>query len=138
MSQFDAQEESVSSTVSAVEQMTRCIESLDANIERQNNSIVESSTAVEELIAQIKGITSSAEEAETCMGNLLKSSGQGHENMQSVSSLVHTISEKSYELEEANTLISGIAAQTTSSCHERRHRGGPCGGFGTGICRCGG
>ncbi len=112
MNQFTTQEESVSATVAAVEEMARNIDSLDQSIERQNESIVESSTAVEELIAQIRNISSSAEEAESCMKELVGSTDEGRSRLHAVAGLVTTISEKSRELESANTLISGIAART--------------------------
>ena len=112
MGQFHHQEESVNSTVSAVEQMTRNIESQDISIDKQNGSIVESSSAVEEMIAQNQAISASAEEAENYMKVLMDSSEEGRSNIRHVADLVTTISEKSNDLEAANSLISGIAART--------------------------
>jgi methyl-accepting chemotaxis protein len=112
MKQVRSQEDSVSSTVTAVEEMTRNIESQDKSIDRQNNSIVESSSAVEELIAQVQSIAASSEEAEKYMMILVRSAETGQNRIHNVADLVSTISNKSHDLEEANTLISGIAART--------------------------
>ena len=112
MGLFQNQEASVNSTVTAVEQLTRNIESQDNSIDKQNGSIIESSSAVEEMIAQNQAIGASVEEAENYMKILLKSSEEGRGNIRHVADLVSTISEKSSDLETANSLISGIAART--------------------------
>ena len=112
MKQFHTQEESVDTTVSAVKNMASDIQALDGSIGRQNSSIMESSSAVEELITQTQAISSSAEDAQGCMNDLVSSSESGRSNLHSVSVLVATISDKSKELEDANSLISGIAART--------------------------
>jgi len=111
--QLRMQEESVSSTSAAVEEMTRNIESLDESIEKQNRSVLASSSSVEQMIARIKALGTSTEEAELCMNRLVGSSERGRENIGHVADLVETISDKSRDLEEANTLISGIAARTS-------------------------
>jgi methyl-accepting chemotaxis protein len=112
MGQFRHQEESIDSTVAILEQMTRSIETQDKGIIRQNESIQGSSSAVEQLIAQIRTLSSSTDEAELSMKVLHESSLTGQRNLQHVAELVTTISEKSQELEEANTIISGIASRT--------------------------
>ncbi|MDC7222308.1 MAG: methyl-accepting chemotaxis protein [Spirochaetales bacterium] len=112
LSQIEKQEESVSSTVSTVEEMTQNIRALDDTISRQSNQIIQGSAAVEQMIAQIKTVSSSTDEAERIMELLNKSSRTGQENLQSVSTMIEDIAEKSHELEQANTLIAGIAART--------------------------
>ena len=106
------QEESVGNTVSRVDDISRNIGLLDSAIENQNGNILQGSTAVEELIAQIKSVAGSMEEAENLMSTLLDSSRKGRENLKNVSLLTREIQEKSKSLEEANALISGIAART--------------------------
>ncbi len=110
--QIEKQEESVSSTVTAVEEITQNIQFLDKTIGFQEESIDKGSAAVEEMVGQIKAVSSSTEEAERLMEILDSSSRMGKDNIQKVSDMVTIISEKSLELEQANALIAGIAAQT--------------------------
>ncbi len=110
--QIEKQGISVSSTATTVEQMTQNIRSLDRNIERQNENIEQGSSAVEEMIAQIRSVSASTDEAEKIMGILTESSRSGRQNLESVASMVTAIAEKSRRLEQANALISGIAART--------------------------
>ncbi|MDC7224806.1 MAG: methyl-accepting chemotaxis protein [Spirochaetales bacterium] len=112
LNQIEKQEESVSTTASTVEETTQNIMSLDRNIERQNQNITQGSAAVEEMVAQIKNVSASTDEADQIMENLALTSRTGRQTLESVSSKIIEISEKSQELEKANSLISGIAART--------------------------
>ncbi|MDC7222307.1 MAG: methyl-accepting chemotaxis protein [Spirochaetales bacterium] len=112
LGQIEMQEESVSTTVSTVQEIARSIGALDQNIEKQNAHIQQDSAAVEQMIAQIRALSDSAEEADKIMNRLNSSSRTGRNNLRQVSSMVEEIVGKSHSLEEANTLISGIAAQT--------------------------
>lgn len=110
--QIEKQEESVSSTVTTVEEIAQNIQSLDKNIERQSVNIQQGSSAVEEMIAQIKAVSTSTEKANNLMNTLKDSSQSGRKTIQNMSDMIMGISDKSKELEQANTLIAGIAAQT--------------------------
>jgi methyl-accepting chemotaxis protein len=110
--QIKKQEESVSTTVTITEKTTQNIESLDRNIEHQDQTIQQGSTAIEEMIAQIKTVSKSTEEAEDLMTILNTSSSKGRNNLQNVSNQVKDIEEQSKDLKKANDLIAGIAAQT--------------------------
>jgi len=112
MKQIRAQDKSVQSTTSAVSQVADHIESLEQAVKRQNQSVMESSSAVEELIAQVGAITNSTGEARICMDELVEASLMGHNKLDDVSRMVFEISEGSHQLQDANTLISSIAAQT--------------------------
>jgi methyl-accepting chemotaxis protein len=112
LSQIEKQEKSVNSTVTTVEEINHNIHSLDNNISCQTEDIQESSTAVEEMIGQIKAVSSSTEEADSLMKTLKESSQTGQENLLQVSTMIKDISEKSNELEQANSLIAGIASRT--------------------------
>ena len=110
--QIDMHEENISMAVSSVEEMSRNIENLNESIEKQTSSINTSSTAVEEMIAQVKDITTSTEKANTRISELIDVSEQGSTAIGQLVRMVSEISEKSKALEDANKLISGIAAQT--------------------------
>ncbi|MBN2628787.1 MAG: hypothetical protein JXA95_19140 [Spirochaetales bacterium] len=112
LSRIDDQEQSVALTVRRVEEISRNIQSLDRNIDNQNGNILQGSQAVEELIGQIKRVSSSIGEAETLMTTLLSASAEGQENVQGVTRMIADIQDQSQALEQANTLISGIAART--------------------------
>ncbi len=110
--QIDMHEDNISVAVSAVEEMSRNIENLNGSIEKQTGSINTSSTAVEEMIAQIKDISASTERANTKITELINVSDQGSSTVSNLVNMISEISEKSKALEDANKLISGIAAQT--------------------------
>ena len=112
LGQIEKQEQSVSTTVTVTEEITQNIESLDRNIERQEQVIQQGSSAVEQMIAQIKTVSASTEDAEQLMTILNDSSSKGRDNLQVVSNQVRDIEDKSQDLEKANALIAGIAAQT--------------------------
>ncbi|MDC7239621.1 MAG: methyl-accepting chemotaxis protein [Spirochaetales bacterium] len=110
--QIDRQIRSVDETVSVVDGVVRNIQNLEDFIDRQADTLQEGSSAVEEMIAQIRTVSSSAEEAEGLMVHLDSSSRAGQEKLKNVDSMISSIALQSQKLESANTLIAGIAAQT--------------------------
>lgn len=112
LEQIERQEESVSVTVTSVEEITQNIKSLDKNIDHQIDDIQQGSSAIEEMITQIRAVSASTEKAENLMTTLSASSMTGKDNINNVSTMVTDIAEKSKALESANKLIAGIAAQT--------------------------
>lgn len=112
MKQIRSQDSSIQDTASAVTQLSGNIQSLENSIDRQSGSVLDSSSSVEQLIAQVSAITKSTAEARECMDELVSVSRTGKEKMNQVGSLVDEISDGSHRLEDANKLISSIAAQT--------------------------
>ncbi len=112
MKQIRLQDQSVHDTAGAVSQSTRSIELLERSVKIQTDSVLDSSSAVEQLIAQTAAITQSTEQAASSMEDLTRTAGKGRKKLDEVSVLIRDISEGSHRLEDANALISGIAART--------------------------
>jgi methyl-accepting chemotaxis protein len=109
---IEIQKSSVDSTVASVEQIARNIENQDKQISNQGTQIINSSSAVEEMVAQMSSLSESTDKASIYMSNLSQSSKAGENNMNEVAQMLREIESKSQELEAANSIISGIAAQT--------------------------
>ncbi|MDC7224737.1 MAG: methyl-accepting chemotaxis protein, partial [Spirochaetales bacterium] len=106
------QKGSVDSTVASVEEVARNIENQDRQIGNQGTQIINSSSAVEQMVAQMTSLSESTDKAFQYMLNLNQSSQAGETNMNQVAQMLREIENKSQELEAANTMISSIAAQT--------------------------
>lgn len=112
LTQIQMQKDSVDGTVSSVEEIARNIENQDRQIGKQGEQIISSSSAIEQMIAQMSSVSESTEKALEYMETLNRSSEEGQNNMNLVAQMLRDIENKSQELEAANTMISSIAAQT--------------------------
>ncbi|MDC7220266.1 MAG: methyl-accepting chemotaxis protein [Spirochaetales bacterium] len=109
---IEMQKNSVDATVASVEEIARNIENQDNQIGRQGTQILNSSSAVEQMVAQMTSLSESTDKASDYMKELNQSSQTGETNMNEVAQMLRDIEGKSQELEAANTMISSIAAQT--------------------------
>nr|WP_319777059.1 methyl-accepting chemotaxis protein [uncultured Sphaerochaeta sp.] len=110
--QITSQESIVRQTDDAVKRILGNVDNLDRIIDLQNQNLDQGSSAVEEMIVQIKNVSHSTERSEDLMNELRQTSNEGKQKLDEVTGLIDSIAQKSQNLEEANALISGIASQT--------------------------
>lgn len=110
--EIESQVTSVTETTASVEEMTRSIENLSKLLEDLSASITESSSAVEQMIANIASVTNSANKAKESVDTLVTSADDGKKNVLEMQSIINIISKQSEKLLEANNLIISIANKT--------------------------
>lgn len=99
----------VSTTVAEIDESIR---GLSHAIEQQADTIDNMSAALEQMIANVSSVTQTLEKSADQMSNLETVSAHGFELLEEVSRMVTEISEQSQGMEEANEVITNIAAQT--------------------------
>jgi methyl-accepting chemotaxis protein len=110
--EITGQQASVEQSTSSVEEVARNIQSLDNLIAGQASSVSESSAAIEQMVASINSVTATVEKVTGQFELLQNSAGTGREKIDFVVKQIHEVQEQSESLQEANRLISTIAAQT--------------------------
>jgi methyl-accepting chemotaxis protein len=88
------------------------ISSLEELIEDQSSVVTQSSAAVEQMVANIASITGNLEHVMANVESLIHASSAGREKLAYVSGQITQVEKQSESLEEANKLISAIAART--------------------------
>lgn len=109
---IDNQSGSIAEASSAVSQINVKNENLDRIIEEQSASITESSAAIEQMVENIRSVSNNMEQLSRLFSELKTFSESGRESISHVLEQVTTISTQSQALQEANTVIAGIASQT--------------------------
>ena len=97
---------------STIEEIVKTIESQDATINSQSASVIESSAAIEELIANIRSIAKNLMNSAKEFDHLEHILDNSSSNMKDLKTIVGELSAKSDEVNEANNIITNIAAQT--------------------------
>lgn len=110
--EITGQQSSVEQSTSSVEQIARNIQSLDTLIADQASSVSQSSAAIEEMVASIKSVTNTIERVTDQFTLLQGSAAAGREKIDFVVKQINEVEEQSESLQQANRLISTIAAQT--------------------------
>jgi methyl-accepting chemotaxis protein len=107
-----SQASTVTEVAAAVEEIVKTIENQDQKISHQSASVTQSSAAIEEMIASVRSITDNLNQNSTEFDTLKHSVNQGAENLGKLENLVKEITEKSVSVNQANSVIMTIAAQT--------------------------
>ncbi|MBQ5471482.1 MAG: methyl-accepting chemotaxis protein, partial [Treponema sp.] len=92
--------------------ITEDVDSLIESINKQTTSVSQSSSAIEEMVANIRSVTEILNKNADTIENLEKSSEQGRINIEDTVNATMKIKEQSEILLEASTVIQNIAEQT--------------------------
>ena len=106
------QSSSVDKSSEMVENIAKNIIQLYKLIEKQAAGVSSSSSAIEEMVASIQSVTGNIERMGSYYEKLLGKSDSGRGAIETVGKQIKEIDAQSENLEEANSLIAGIAAQT--------------------------
>lgn len=106
------QSSSVTESSNTVELIAKNIVQLYRLIEKQAGGVSSSSSAIEQMVASIQSVTGNIERMGSYYEKLLGKSDSGRGAIETVGKQIKEIDAQSENLEEANSLIAGIAAQT--------------------------
>jgi methyl-accepting chemotaxis protein len=98
--------------ISTIQQIARTIENQDGKINDQSRSVSESSSAIEQMIANIRSIADHLEKSSREFEGLQKAVQSGSKNIGDLKSNVIVLSKQSDSVFEANSIIKNISAQT--------------------------
>ena len=106
------QSASVSESAATIEQFLSNISELKEHIETQSAAVTESSASIRQMLESIKRVQDSLEAGNSKIEALVKASEVGRNTLDPLIVQIGQITEQSRALQEANSLISGIAART--------------------------
>jgi methyl-accepting chemotaxis protein len=106
------QMDSVSQTAHAVDDIVQHINTLENAVASQMLNSVKSSETIEKMVEDIDSVRSVVFKAHETTGKLSKASGAGRKMLSALTEELSIIAEQSTFLEEANTTLVNIAAQT--------------------------
>jgi methyl-accepting chemotaxis protein len=95
-----------------MEQITGNINKLNGHVERQASNVAQSSSAIEEMLANIQSVTNTLINNRENVEKLTEASDAGRTGMQEVSSDIQEIARESEGLLEINSVMNNIASQT--------------------------
>ncbi|MDR3145287.1 MAG: methyl-accepting chemotaxis protein [Treponema sp.] len=107
-----SQMSSVDRTSESMEGIIRHIKFLEEAVKVQGDSIGRSSTSIERIVKDIDSVRDVVEKASSITDELTKSSDAGRRTLNSLTEELSRIAEQSVFLEEANSALVNIAAQT--------------------------
>jgi methyl-accepting chemotaxis protein len=95
-----------------MEQITVNITKLNDHVDRQSGSVAQSSSAIEEMLANIRSVTQTLVKNTDNVQGLIEASKVGHTGLQEVSTDIQEIARESEGLLEINAVMENIASQT--------------------------
>lgn len=102
----------VEETQATIITITRTMDQLNRNIENQAASVIQSSAAIEQMVANIRSVTTILEKNKTAVNNLFRAALEGQQSIESAVSTSRQIYQESEGLLETNDVIKHIAEQT--------------------------
>jgi methyl-accepting chemotaxis protein len=103
---------SVADIITATKHISDVINMLDGRMETQASAVTETSASIEEMLSNIKSVTSILAKNNASIDGLVDASHAGNESIQKISGIMKELAEGSKSLMEANKMIQTIAAQT--------------------------
>ena len=95
-----------------MEEIIRTIEALNGSIENQATSVVQSSSAIEQMVSNIASINQTVEKSDSMIKSLSDATAAGKQILSETMSISQGIEEKSGGLIDASNVIQSIASQT--------------------------
>ncbi|MDR1248851.1 MAG: methyl-accepting chemotaxis protein [Treponema sp.] len=124
---------SVADIIKATKRISDVINTLDRRMESQAAAVTETSASIEEMLSNIKAVTSILVKNNASIDGLVDASHAGNESIQKISGIMKELAEDSESLMEANKMIQTIAAQTNllamNAAIEAAHAGDVGSGF---------
>jgi methyl-accepting chemotaxis protein len=111
-SQIENQSASVDQTNATMESIHSNIDKMTGQIEIQSEVVAKSSAAIEQMIANIKSVTQTLEKNSASVKALIEASNVGRNSVQDVSADIQAIAKESEGLLEINAVMENIASQT--------------------------
>ena len=124
---------SVSDIFKQSQRMDHSIDELDALIEKQTKAINQSSSAIEQMSANITSVSNILGENKKVMDALLAASEEGTTGIQRVTAIMESLVKNSEVLQEASKMIQSIAAQTNLLAMNAAIEAAHAGQFGLGF-----
>jgi len=106
------QSASVTESAATIEQFLSNISELKGQIETQSAAVTESTASIRQMLESIRRVQESLEIGNAKIADLVQASEAGKNTLEPLIAQIGQITEQSRALQEANSLISGIAAQT--------------------------
>ena len=112
MRQVEGQGGQVDTTASAVEELTRNIDALNEQVERETVTIGRTADTIESMLSGVESMLSASGSTREQIGELRSQITTGNRSAEEMQAAVQKMTDRSRSLQEANSFIVNIAAQT--------------------------